>query len=459
MDIPDQMPQNIEQIRDEIDKCNYHLHTLFDIGKDIFGIMDIELILKNSLLFALGNFGVIEGFIGLFDLFSKKATQFVSEGYPYADIQALQKSAENTLLQKNFKDFAALNVSCGDHEFLPSSVACVLPFKVDDDNVGLIGLGSKLVDAEYSSDEKKLIVTLVNNMVVALQNARSFEEIKNLNQDLLENKKKLETTLEKLRVAVRKKAKYSKHLEKIIAALNVAQEVQQSLLPQNSPRDDRFDLAGSSQYCDETGGDYYDYIELPDMGSDVYAIAVGDVSGHGISSALLMATIRAYLRSRVTQAGSVADIITDVNRLVAADTLKTDQFMTLFFMVIEAHSGRLTWVRAGHDPVIVYSPDSDQFDELKGKGLPLGVAQNWNYKDYTTTVKPGQILVLTTDGIMETHNEKGEMFGRDRLKAAIRANAGLESEGIRTAIIDAVTKFRGKAPQEDDITLVVLKFF
>jgi sigma-B regulation protein RsbU (phosphoserine phosphatase) len=241
---------------------------------------------------------------------------------------------------------------------------------------------------------------------------------------LLENKKKLETTLEKLRVAVRKKAKYSKHLEKIIAALNVAQEVQQSLLPQYSPRDDRFDLAGSSQYCDETGGDYYDYIELPDTGSDVYAIAVGDVSGHGISSALLMASIRAYLRSRVTQAGSVADIITDVNRLVAVDTLKTDQF-----------------------------------DKLKGKGLPLGVAQNWNYKDYTTTIKPGQILALTTDGIMETHNEKGDMFGRDRLKAAIRANAGLESEGIRTAIIDAVTKFRGKAPQEDDITLVVLKFF
>jgi sigma-B regulation protein RsbU (phosphoserine phosphatase) len=154
----------------------------------------------------------------------------------------------------------------------------------------------------------------------------------------------------------------------------------------------------------------------------------------------------------------VAEIITDVNRLAAADTLETDQFMTLLFLVIEAHSGRLTWVRAGHDPVIVYSPDSDHFDELKGEGLPLGVSQNWIYKDYTATVKPGQILVLTTDGIMETHNEKGAMFGRDRLKAVVRANAGLESEGIRSAIIDAVMKFRGKAPQEDDITLVVLKF-
>jgi serine phosphatase RsbU (regulator of sigma subunit) len=150
-----------------------------------------------------------------------------------------QKGRQPDVRCRYNKDFAELEVSCGDHEFLPSSVDCVLPFK----------------------------------------------------------------------------------LEKIIATLNVAQEVQQSLLPQCSPREDRFHLAGSSRYCDETGGDYYDYIELPDMGSDVYAIAVGHVSGHGISSALLMASIRAYLRSRVTQAGSVADIITDVNRLVAADTL------------------------------------------------------------------------------------------------------------------------------------------
>ena len=130
---------------------------------------------------------------------------------------------------------------------------------------------------------------------------------------------------------MRKKAKYSKHLEQIIAALNVAQEVQQSLLPQSAPVDKRFDIAGGSLYCDETGGDYYDYIELPRLGPDVNAIAVGDVSGHGISSALLMAGVRAYLRSRVLHTGSVAEIITDVNRLVAADTAETSQFMTLFF--------------------------------------------------------------------------------------------------------------------------------
>ena len=458
MELPNQVPQNIEQVRAEIERCNYQLNTLFDIGKDIFGILDVELILKNSLLFTLGNFGVVEGFIGLFDSLTKKSTQFVSEGFLSSDIAALQVGAKKTLLQNNLKDSAAMAVSCQDHELLPDSVDCVLPFNVDDRRVGMLGLGSKLVSAEYTTDEKKLLVTIVNNMIVALQNARSFKEIKDLNQDLLENKKKLETTLDKLRVAVRKKAKYSKHLERIIAALNVAQEVQQSLLPRNPPRETRFDIAGSSQYCDETGGDYYDYIKLPNLGADAYAIAVGDVSGHGISSALLMASTRAYLRSRVTQAGSVADIITDVNRLVSADTQETNQFMTLFFLVIEARTGRLTWVRAGHDPVIVFLPRSNQFGELKGGGLPLGVDQNWHYNDYHAIVEPQQILVLTTDGIMETHNETGDMFGRDRLKAVIRENADSGAESIRNAIIDAVTTFRGKASQEDDITLVVMKF-
>ena len=459
MELNNQIFQNIENDRHEIEKCNYHLNTLFDVSKDIFGILDIEVILKNSLLFTMGNFGVVEGFIVLIDLHSKKTTHFVSEGFQDSDILELKKRAKKTLLQTYLAEPIAMDVRCGNLEMLHGSLVCDLAFRIGENSLGMLGLGSKLVSGRYTENEKKLLVTLVNNMVVALRNARSFEEIKALNQDLLENKKQLETTLDKLRLAIKKKAKYSKHLEKIIAALNVAQEVQQSLLPQHPPREKRFDIAGSSLYCDETGGDYYDYIELPRLGSNIYAIAVGDVSGHGISSALLMASVRAYLRSRATRAGSAAEIITDVNRLVSADTIETSQFMTLFFLMIEAHTGRLTWVRAGHDPAIVYSPSLDHFGELKGQGLPLGVKEDWQYKAYTAIADPGQILVLTTDGVLEAHNEKGEMFGKERYKEVIRQNAALGAEDMRMAIIEAIANFRGGAPQEDDITLVITKFF
>ncbi|MCP4622478.1 MAG: GAF domain-containing protein [bacterium] len=209
MELPEQVPQDIKQVQADIERCNYHLHTLFDIGKDIFGILDTELILKNSLLFTLGNFGVIEGFIGLYDSLTKQPTQFVSEGFQQSDTAALKNGAKKTLIEIISKNSAATAVSCSGHDLLPDSVNCVLPFKVDEHHVGTLGLGSKLISDDYTSDEKKLLVTIVNNMVVALQNARSFAEIKDLNQDLLENKKKLETTLDKLRIAVRKKAKYS----------------------------------------------------------------------------------------------------------------------------------------------------------------------------------------------------------------------------------------------------------
>ena len=458
MESLNQGQQDIEQAIEEYEKCHYQLNTLFDFSKDIFGILDINGILRNSLLFTMGNFGVVDAFVGLFDLASGETIQFVCEGHRDADPEELQKKVRQTLMQHNLMDTGAIDVRCGELELLPGLAVCILPFKVNGHVAGIMGLGAKLIGRPYADDEKRMLITIVNNMVVALQNAESFEEISTLNQDLLENKKQLETTLAKLRVAVRKKAKYSKHLEKIIAALNVAQEVQQSLLPRHPPIEMQLDISGGSRYCDETGGDYYDYIELPRLGSDAYAIAVGDVSGHGISSALLMAGVRAYLRSRVTQAGSAADIVTDVNRLVSADTLETNQFMTLFFLVVEGQSGRLRWVRAGHDPALVFSPDSDQFGELKGAGIPLGIDQDWRYEEATAQIKPGQLLVLTTDGIMETHNPEGDMFGKEKIKEVIRQNADLDADGIRRAMLDAVEDFRGKAPREDDVTLVVIKY-
>ena len=260
------------------------------------------------------------------------------------------------------------------------------------------------------------------------------------------------------KLAEEKVAIYSKHLERIIADLNVAQEVQQNLLPRTSPKDKSFDIAGISLYCDETGGDYYDYIKLPCLGPKVYAIVVGDVSGHGVSSALMMASVRAYLRGRALQSGSVAQILTDVNRLVSADTLETGQFMTLFLLAIDVQTGRITWVRAGHHPALFYSPFAGCCGELGGEGLPLGVTRNFEYKEYNATAKPGEIFILTTDGVWEAQNDKGEMFGQKRFKEIIGNNAALAADGIRESIMEAVVAFQGKTPLDDDITLVVLKY-
>ncbi len=320
MKIDSQDSNSIETSRDELELRTYYLGTLFDISKDLFGTLDTESILQNFLLMTMGNFGVVEGFILVINSGTEETVHFVSNGFHNIDLSALENSSREILLRREIKNPAVVDIGGKAPKALPAEVACAVPFNIDRHRTGMLGLGPKIIARPYSEDEKKLLITLVNSMVVALQNAGAFEEINQLNKVLLEKSQQLEKTVAKLQIAMKKVAKYSKHLEQIIAALNVAQEVQQSLLPQHPPKEQRFDISGSSLYCDETGGDYYDYIKLPCQGSDVYAIVVGDVSGHGISSALLMAGVRAYLRGRVTRTGSAAEIIKDVNRLVSADT-------------------------------------------------------------------------------------------------------------------------------------------
>jgi sigma-B regulation protein RsbU (phosphoserine phosphatase) len=241
-------------------------------------------------------------------------------------------------------------------------------------------------------------------------------------------------------------------------ALDVAMEVQQNLLPRVMPRVKGLDIAAQSIYCDETGGDLYDFLELRCRNSYQIGIAVGDVSGHGISAALLMATVRAFLRSRVTQPGSLSEIINDVNRLVADDTSETGQFMTLFYAEIDPSEKSISWIRAGHDPAMLYSPDSDTFVELKGTGMALGIDGGSEYQSQIIKgLSQGQVLLIGTDGIWETQNESGEMFGKERLKALIKRYAHLSSKKMITSIIDELQAFRKSAKQDDDITLAVIK--
>jgi sigma-B regulation protein RsbU (phosphoserine phosphatase) len=241
-------------------------------------------------------------------------------------------------------------------------------------------------------------------------------------------------------------------------ALDFAMEVQQNLLPKEVPQINGLDIAGRSIYCDETGGDFYDFLEICSQPSDRIAVAVGDVSGHGIPAALLMASVRAFFKSRVRQPGSVADIVSDVNHLIAEDTDETGHFMTLFYVEIAPDKKTLHWVRAGHDPALYYDPDTDKFEELRGNGMALGIDSQLKYEENTIDgLSNGQIIMLGTDGLWETQNETGEMFGKERLKALIKQNAHLSSEDMITSIIEGLLAFRKSIRQADDITLVVIK--
>jgi sigma-B regulation protein RsbU (phosphoserine phosphatase) len=246
--------------------------------------------------------------------------------------------------------------------------------------------------------------------------------------------------------------------ERMQQSLHLAREVQQNLLPKSNLRVNGFDIAGKSVYCDETGGDYYDFISIENADKQIIGVAIGDVSGHGISSALLMATVRSSLRQRASLPGSIAAIISDVNRQLVQDVEDSGQFMTMFFLALNTESKQLEWVRAGHDPAIIYDPGLDSFSELSGSGIALGVDGGWIYEDNKKTdLSKGQIIFLSTDGVWEVRNKKGQMLGKEPILSLIRQNASSDATQILDAVFTALDKFNDGVKIDDDITSVVIK--
>jgi sigma-B regulation protein RsbU (phosphoserine phosphatase) len=240
-------------------------------------------------------------------------------------------------------------------------------------------------------------------------------------------------------------------------SLALAMEVQQSLLPSDTPNIEGLDIVGHSAYCDETGGDYYDFLDITGISSTTAAIAVGDVVGHGVAAAMLMATARGILRCRCQESGTLADLLNNMNDLLVKDT-GDERFMTMLLMTIDAVNGRLRWATAGHEPPFVYDKGPDRFIELEGSGYPLGLMSGITYDEYSfASVKTGQVYVASTDGIWETVGPKGEMFGINRFRELIRRYAHLSAAQISKRISIDVEDFRGGSKQSDDITFVVIK--
>ena len=242
-------------------------------------------------------------------------------------------------------------------------------------------------------------------------------------------------------------------------ALSLAMEVQQNLLPAAPVSLPGFDIAGRSLYCQETGGDYFDYIfRTGDEGRRHLCIAVGDVVGHGISAALLMTTVRALLRIRLDCPGPITEALADVNRLLCRDTEPSGSFVTLFLLQVEAAEGRIEWVRAGHDPALLFRAANGQVQELSGPGMALGVDEAFSYPSASPLgLHAGDIALIGTDGIWETRNGRSEKFGKTRVGDILRRHRRDSAEAILEAVLNSLEEFRGGLPQEDDITLVVLK--
>lgn len=252
------------------------------------------------------------------------------------------------------------------------------------------------------------------------------------------------------------------NLDRLKTCLHVAQEIQHNLLPQKPPEIPGLDISGSSIYSCLLGGDFFDYMDFEEVccrAPNHIGVVVGDVSDHGVCAALLMSTIRAYIRCRSTQPGNIGHILTSVNGLFCKDTGVSGHFITLFYLDADPVKKEIRWVRAGHEAAQLFEAETGLFHELKGKGSALGVSPELCFEQQKRDgLKAGDIILIGTDGVWEARNPEGELFGKHRILSIVRQHAMLASDEILHKIFERLTEFQQSAVPEDDITLVVIKF-
>ena len=237
------------------------------------------------------------------------------------------------------------------------------------------------------------------------------------------------------------------------SSLALAGEAQRALLPTRCPPGwAHFTATARNQMCGSVGGDFYDFVRVND--SQV-AVFIGDVMGHDVRAALLMAQILGSLRSE--QRNRTIQIVSDLNRslLALGDKIGTDLTCSLFYTILDASDGTISYVNAGHPPPYLCDPQTGKTHPLDSHEMLLGV-QRFEAVEMRHALGPGARMVLYTDGILDARNNAGQRFGGKRLEEAIRKHAAQEPDGFADSIIAEVSEFRQGAAQIDDESVVVV---
>jgi sigma-B regulation protein RsbU (phosphoserine phosphatase) len=305
----------------------------------------------------------------------------------------------------------------------------LLPLMAKQNLLGIISLGEKRSEAPYSSTDLRLLKTVASQTALALSNAELTSAIA---------------------IEIGRREKLNREIE-------IAREVQERLFPQRLPEISGLDYFGCCRTALGVGGDYYDFLALPD---GKLGVALGDVSGKGIAAALTMASLQASLRADAMRAGNdIAGLITRVNAMLY-DASTEDRYATLFYAQYDPATHRLRYVNAGHCPPILLRSAAkkgtvERLDQAGG--TVVGLLPECAYEQAEVSLSPGDLLVIYTDGFSEAMSPHLEEWGEHRLIDAIAACNGLPAKNSITKIMQAADAFASGAPQSDDMTLVILR--
>ena len=252
-------------------------------------------------------------------------------------------------------------------------------------------------------------------------------------------------TIERSRMQEEVRAK-----RRIDAEMLVARQVMEDLVPRGIPTLEGFDISGVNEASFEVGGDYYEFIPLPE---DRWLMIIADVAGKGIAAALQVAAIRASIYALVGRELAIRAVMRHANRFFH-DSVDAGRYVTLFYAVLDVPTRQIIYVNAGHQPPLLVRPDGS-VDKLWSGGVPIGMFESPRYFEGGARLRPGDLLALYTDGIVESANAHDEEYGHDRLAATMHGARGESAEAICRRVMDDVHRFSFGSP--DDRTLLVLK--
>jgi sigma-B regulation protein RsbU (phosphoserine phosphatase) len=344
-----------------------------------------------------------------------------SEGIPYrlgVSLTGWMLKNQKPLLIEDFASderFRGVKVESGQIRSVLS-----VPLKVKDRMIGVINLINKKGAGTFTQDDQRLVSIIATQSSQVLENARLYEE--------------------------------EKRLQQVERELQMARDIQLSLLPKANPKMQGVEIAGLSHAAREVGGDFYDYIEL---GEGRLGVVIVDVSGKGVPASLLMSNIQATLRVQAVTSASAKDCIAEANTALHKST-EADKYATLFYGILDNNEKTFTCTNAGHNPPLLVAQDGSS-RQLETGGIVLGMLPKMPYQEECVQLKPGDLLLMYSDGITEAMNRQEEEFGEERLCKLLADSQNLSAESLLQKILSEVSAFTGEVPQQDDMTLVAIK--
>ena len=295
-----------------------------------------------------------------------------------------------------------------------------VPMKLKGRLIGVVNVFNKKGGGGFSAGDQRLLSIIATQSAQVVENARLMEE--------------------------------QKALELLQEELRLARQIQENLLPKGPPEAAGYEIAGLSEPAKRVGGDYFDFLRL---GPNRIGLCVADVSGKGITAALLMSNVQATIRSQSRMAADPGACVARSNDMLHAST-DSDKFVTMFYAVLDTESHRLEYCNAGHNPPVMLS-GSNGAALLETGGPVLGVLPGFAYQRGEVEFRPGETLLVYSDGFSEAMNERLEEFTDERLRASAADVAALRPDPMLGALLEEVAAFRGEAPQADDMTIIAVQ--